>query len=88
VGASERAVREQQLQAISVAAAHLGNTVAVCRRCYIHPLVLAAHEDGELLKLRPGRSSSAVQRDHASGVRLRPDERAVLRLLKSVPKPA
>jgi DNA topoisomerase-1 len=29
-------------------AAELGNTVAVCRRCYIHPAVISAFEDGEM----------------------------------------
>jgi DNA topoisomerase-1 len=31
--------------AVSAVADRLGNTVAVCRRCYIHPEVLAAFED-------------------------------------------
>jgi len=32
-------------------AAELGNTIAICRRCYIHPGIIAAHEAGRL-KLR------------------------------------
>ena len=38
-------------QVVAAVAAELGNTVAVCRRCYIHPQVIAAHEAGQL-KLR------------------------------------
>jgi DNA topoisomerase-1 len=34
--------------AIAEAAGRLGNTVAVCRRCYIHPDVIAAYMSGEL----------------------------------------
>jgi DNA topoisomerase I len=33
-------------QAIAAVAGRLGNTRAVCRKCYIHPAVLEAYEDG------------------------------------------
>jgi DNA topoisomerase-1 len=32
-------------------AARLGNTPAICRKCYIHPEVLLAYSEGRLLKL-------------------------------------
>jgi DNA topoisomerase-1 len=35
-------------KAIAEAADRLGNTVAVCRKCYVHPDVLAAYMSGEL----------------------------------------
>lgn len=34
--------------AVDAAAEHLGNTRAVCRSSYVHPSVIAAHEDGSL----------------------------------------
>ena len=44
---------------VAAVADELGNTVAICRRCYIHPLVIAEFEAGRLeLKLpRRGRAS-------------------------------
>jgi DNA topoisomerase-1 len=36
------------LRAIEQVAAALGNTPAICRRCYIHPTVLDAHMTGTL----------------------------------------
>ncbi|HMA51148.1 MAG TPA: DNA topoisomerase IB [Magnetospirillaceae bacterium] len=50
----------------------LGNTVAVCRRAYVHPAVLELYLAGEL-KLRYG---------HSENNGLRPEERATLRLLR------
>jgi DNA topoisomerase-1 len=37
---------------IKAVAAHLGNTPAVCRRCYVHPAVLHAYLDGSLRLVR------------------------------------
>ena len=52
---------------------------AVCRRCYVHPDVLAAHAEGSLHRLRPG--DGGAQAGAAGG--LSGEERAVLRLLRS-----
>ena len=35
-------------QAVAAVSEQLGNTVAVCRRCYIHPVVLEAYQDATL----------------------------------------
>jgi DNA topoisomerase-1 len=32
-------------------AGKLGNTPAICRKCYIHPVILFAHEEGRLSQL-------------------------------------
>jgi DNA topoisomerase-1 len=50
----------------------LGNTVAVCRRCYVHPAVIAAFEAGELKLGRPKRSRRGLS----------PPELAVLAFLR------
>ena len=34
------------VQAIASVAKRLGNTRSVCRKCYIHPAILAAYMDG------------------------------------------
>lgn len=74
---SRRPTSRDVTRAIEEVAGRLGNTPAVCRKCYVHPHVVGAFLDGTL--------SSAFARvtgvpSRASG--LRADERAVLALLR------
>lgn len=46
-------------QAIEHVARQLGNTKAVCRKCYIHPAVIDACLDGRLAQTMSGRSAEA-----------------------------
>jgi DNA topoisomerase-1 len=62
--------------AIAAVANELGNTVAVCRKCYIHPLVLRAYEDRALYD-RWIKEVGAVK----SVAGLENDEAALLRFL-------
>jgi DNA topoisomerase-1 len=48
---NRRACKRVGSAIVRVAAEHLGNTVAVCRKSYIHPLVLAAVDDRSLRRL-------------------------------------
>jgi DNA topoisomerase-1 len=45
---NERIAQKRVVQAIDVAAARLGNTRAVCRKCYVHPGILDAYAAGDL----------------------------------------
>ena len=45
---NERVARKRVIQAIDVVSARLGNTRAVCRKCYVHPGVLEAYEAADL----------------------------------------
>jgi DNA topoisomerase IB len=65
------------VQAIEVVAKRLGNTKAVCRKCYIHRAVIDAYTDGSLLPLlrRP------TKKARGSGNVLASEEAAVLTLL-------
>jgi DNA topoisomerase-1 len=45
---NERVARKRVAQAIDVVAARLGNTRAVCRRCYVHPAILDEYAAGHL----------------------------------------
>jgi DNA topoisomerase-1 len=47
--ASQTQAKRHVLEAVESVARHLGNTPAVCRRCYVHPEVISAHLDGALL---------------------------------------
>ena len=59
-------------RAIERVAQQLGNTKAVCRKCYIHPAVIEAYQHGTLAKAMTGRSAeSCVQRLLARPARAR-----------------
>lgn len=47
--ASLTEAKRHVVEAVESVARHLGNTPAVCRRCYVHPEVITAHLDGTLL---------------------------------------
>jgi DNA topoisomerase-1 len=55
---TKKAVRE----VIAAVAAELGNTVAVCRRCYIHPAVIAAFEQGRMTLRVPRKGRKGLSR--------------------------
>ena len=48
--ASGRAAKRNITQAVRAVAARLGNTPAVCRRCYIHPAIVQAYIDGKIAR--------------------------------------
>ncbi len=45
---NDRVARKRVVLAIDVVAARLGNTRAVCRKCYVHPGILDAYAAGDL----------------------------------------
>ncbi|MBW4049745.1 MAG: hypothetical protein HIU89_18055 [Proteobacteria bacterium] len=42
--------KNNMVQAIKQVAEQLGNTPAVCRKCYVHPGVIASYLDGAMAK--------------------------------------
>jgi DNA topoisomerase-1 len=67
--------------AIQQVAERLGNTPAICRKCYVHPDVVSAYLDGTLLR-DVARHLPKPPRRRSAGA-LEPDEAAVLALLRS-----
>ena len=65
-------------QAIERVARQLGNTRAVCRRCYVHPAVLEHYLDGATLDVLRERAASLIVK---GGRHLSREETAVLALL-------
>ena len=65
-------ISQEDSAAIRQIGQRLGNTVAVCRRAYVHPAVLELYLAGNL-KVRYG---------HTAESGLQPEERATLRLLR------
>ncbi len=49
----EKEVQKKIKEAIQYVASKLGNTVAVCRKYYVHPLVLQTYANGDLQKATP-----------------------------------
>jgi DNA topoisomerase-1 len=66
--------------AIERVAARLGNTVAICRKCYVHPEVLDAYLDRNLVLEIRSRVEKELREDIEG---LQPEEAAVLALLQS-----
>jgi DNA topoisomerase-1 len=75
---SERLAKKNIVLAIEQVAAQLGNTRAVCRKCYVHPAVIDSYLDGSLMKLGSRRARKAAR---AVGT-LTESETAVLGLLQ------
>src|SRR5207248_797376 len=74
---NERIAKRNVTTAVEQVAARLGNTRAVCRRCYIHPAIVDAYIDGELSRALRERG----RRDDRDRV-LPADEACVLRFLE------
>ncbi|HVB89059.1 MAG TPA: DNA topoisomerase IB [Beijerinckiaceae bacterium] len=65
--------------AIERVAARLGNTATICRKCYVHPAVVASYLDGEMLQDVKAEIETELRDDLDS---LSPQEAAVLGLLE------
>jgi DNA topoisomerase-1 len=60
--ASVGEARKQVLAAVKAVADKLGNTPAICRKCYIHPDVLSAHEQDKLALLNGASAPLALRK--------------------------
>jgi DNA topoisomerase-1 len=78
VAESQAKAKRNVLKAVEAVAGVLGNTRAVCRKSYIHPVVMDAYLDGTTVQ-----SARAASRRRGRGKgALQPDEVAVLRLIE------
>jgi DNA topoisomerase-1 len=75
VEATQRAQKRRIKEAIERAAERLGNTPAICRKCYVHPAVFVAYGEGRVVPRVAGAAARA-------GTRLSADERAVVAFLR------
>jgi DNA topoisomerase-1 len=67
------------VRAVESVAHKLGNTKAVCRKCYVHPAVFEGYLDGTLVASLNGVAAGRLQSTLAE---LRPDEAKVLSYLR------
>jgi DNA topoisomerase I len=73
--ASEADARHDLAAVAQTVAVRLGNSPAICRRCYIHPAVIDAYLDGTLCRLSPDDARRPAPD-------LPPEEASVLALLE------
>ncbi len=77
---SQAGAKRNIRDAIQKVAARLGNTPTICRKCYIHPEIIATYVEGSLLLDIKDRVEKELRDDLAD---LRPEEAAVLTLLQN-----
>ena len=75
---SDSQAKRNIVQAVESVAKRLGNTKAVCRKCYIHPAILDAYMDGSMVKTLADR----VRRESRKSGDLTHNEAAVLAFLQ------
>jgi DNA topoisomerase-1 len=78
-GLSKAQLKRNIVKAIDAVAKRLGNTKAVCRKCYIHPAVIEAYEEGTLFRIL-GRLVKGKSNEKNPG--LSTEETAVATLLR------
>ena len=73
---SERQAKSNVIMALRLVSAELGNTPAICRKSYVHPMVIARYlDDGETIQ-PPRRANARSVLAHA------PEERALIQFLE------
>jgi DNA topoisomerase-1 len=75
---SQAKAKKNIIQAVEAVAKMLGNTPAICRKCYIHPAILDGYLDGSL---REAVTRRAQEKLADPGTGLRAEEAAVLGFL-------
>jgi DNA topoisomerase-1 len=76
---SKAAAKRNIIKAIEQVAERLGNTQAICRKCYVHPAIIAAYLDRSLIEMLKRRTEKELRgRLH----QLSSEEAAVLALLQ------
>lgn len=79
---TESQAKKNVVRAIQSVAEQLGNTPSVCRKCYVHPALLESYTTGMMRNIR----QKITRRRRARATHaLRPEERALIRLLTRKP---
>jgi DNA topoisomerase-1 len=76
---SETEAKKNVVQAIKQVATRLGNTPSVCRKCYVHPVVLDCYMSGAMLD---GVKRQVQEEEEGEPAALRRQEEALLKLLR------
>jgi DNA topoisomerase-1 len=85
--ASERESKQNVATAIRLVAAELGNTPTICRKAYVHPIVIERYlEEGDTIQLpepSPARARRTASRPAGRGAAHTPEEHALMQFLDS-----
>jgi len=76
---SQAQAKKNVVKAVESVAKKLGNTKAVCRKCYIHPAVLESYVEGSLIETLKRKTEAKLTQGVKS---LKPEEAMVLTLLQ------
>jgi len=76
---SKAAAKRNVVTAVAAVSRMLGNTAAICRKCYIHPAVIMKYMNGSLARALRVKADSEIS-EHLHD--LKPEEAAVLALLR------
>jgi DNA topoisomerase-1 len=77
---SKAQAKKNVVRAIERVAERLGNTPTVCRKCYIHPALLDAYQDGSMIEVLRQRADQELVESLGD---LRAEEAAVMALLQN-----
>jgi DNA topoisomerase-1 len=73
---SQREAKHNIARAVEAVAVRLGNTASICRKCYIHPTVIEAYLEGNLV-----RGAAGQRRTKRASTSLSFEEQEIIRLL-------
>jgi DNA topoisomerase I len=76
---SQTEAKRNIVAAIESVPKQLGNTPAICRKCYVHPEILNAYMSGDLVKMIEAKIAQKFKRQYA---KLTSDEVMVLAFLR------
>jgi DNA topoisomerase-1 len=76
---SKAQAKRNIVRAVETVAEKLGNTKAVCRKCYIHPAVIESYVDGTMIRTLAKQARTKLTKEIKS---LKPEEAMVLTLLE------
>jgi DNA topoisomerase-1 len=83
--ASESEAKQNIVEAIKNVAKKLGNTPAICRKCYVHPLIITTYLNGTLSKRMPKLiDKQSADKAAKNKQEISVEELAILRFLKTV----
>jgi DNA topoisomerase I len=77
---SQAQAKKNVVRAIESVAERLGNTPTVCRKCYVHPALLDAYQDGSMIEAVRQRADQEMEKSLGN---LKPEEAAVMALLQN-----
>jgi DNA topoisomerase I len=77
---TQKQVKRNLVAAIENVARRLGNTPAICRKCYIHPAIMESYLDGKTVEILRAQATAELRAPQSG---LSAEEKAVLAFLQS-----